>query len=198
MKNSKESVQKEHRQNRRMYDSGSHYGNAVYGSYGVAAYGGNAADDQIDIMRLNLIGLRRWKTILLIAVLVVGLGFIYLHFATPIYRTSALMEMSVRRPRLVKESAAVIEDASSGDQDVIFNTRLAKFQSLSMRERVAESYLSKDTAASNSVVSLAGMLGAITSWSVQKNTFIVEVKVEHSDPFLRKPLRTYMPIVQRA
>jgi uncharacterized protein involved in exopolysaccharide biosynthesis len=151
---------------------GNQYGTPVY--YGQAAYGGEG-EDGIDLMRLIQVGLRRWETILLVMLVTVGLGVLYLQFATPIYRASSLMEMSVRKPRFVKESAVIDEQAGRLDTDIIFNTRLEKFQSRSMYERMATLYLGNHPEAGFTQEKLVGILKNSTSWSVRRKTYIVEV-----------------------
>ncbi|MDF7809351.1 polysaccharide biosynthesis tyrosine autokinase [Pontiellaceae bacterium B12219] len=168
---------------------GSPYGGAPYGKgpysdpvyYGQASYGEDG-EEGIDLMRLVQIGLRHWKTILLVTLLVVGLGLIYLKLATPIYRAHALMEMSVRKPRLVKESAVIEEQGGRLDTDMIFNTRLAKFQSTGMRLLVAKRYLAEHPSNTNSVERLAELIGEMTTWEVQRKSYVVEVSVDSPDP----------------
>lgn len=178
---------------------GVQYGNAPYGGpayYGGAVYGGEA-EDGIDLMRLVQVALRRWKTILLVIIIAAGLGLIYLHFAAPIYQAKVLMEMSIRKPRLVKESA-VLEDQSRLDTDMIFNTRLIKFQSVSMRERVAAQYLAAHPNEALSAPELVDFLEDHTDWSVQRKSFIVEVSIDHTSPeFARDVANLYADCATR-
>lgn len=164
---------------------GAPYGGAQYGGdpvySGQAAYEGDE-EEGVDLMHLVQVGLRHWKTILLVTLLMVGLGFIYLKLVTPIYRANVLMEMSVRKPRLVKESAVIEEQGGRLDTDMIFNTRLVKFQSNSMRTRVAAQYLAGHPSNTNSVEDLAGFIGKTTKWSVQRKSYVVEVSIDSTDP----------------
>lgn len=77
--------------------------------------------------------LRKWRTVALalgFAALVAG-G--YLWSAQKIYQASSLVELSVRRPRILTQQAAVIEDQGGGTQAAeIFNTRLEKFKGRTM------------------------------------------------------------------
>lgn len=167
-----------------------HYGAGPYGDslyYGQPAYDGDVDEGGIDLIRLIQIGLRRWKTVLLVVLLSVGLGALYLQLATPIYRANALMEMSVRKPRLVKESA-VIEDQSRGDTDMIFNTRITKFKSQSMLERVANEYIKTHYNNTNTVAQLTKLLENTTEWSVQRKSFVVEVSVTSPSPLFAKTI----------
>ena len=161
------------------YGGNPYGGNPVY--YGQGAYDGED-EEGIDLMRLVQIGLRRWKTILLVVLLMAGLAILFVKLATPIYQASALMEMSVRKPRLVKESAVIEEQGSRLDTDMIFNTRLTKFQSNSMRQRVAEQYLANHPENTNTVESLVALIEDHTDWSVQRKSYVVEVSVKSPDP----------------
>ncbi len=161
------------------YGGNPYGGNPVY--YGQGAYDGED-EEGIDLMRLVQIGLRRWKTILLVTLLMAGLAILFVKLATPIYQASALMEMSVRKPRLVKESAVIEEQGSRLDTDMIFNTRLTKFQSNSMRQRVAEQYLANHPENTNTVESLVALIEDHTDWSVQRKSYVVEVSVKSPDP----------------
>jgi capsular exopolysaccharide synthesis family protein len=173
------------------------YGGSPYGGtpYGDPMYHGPAAyededEEGIDLMRLIIVGLRRWKTILLAVLLITGCGFIYLKLAHPVYRGTVLMEMSVRRPRLVKESA-VIEDQGRMDTDMIFNTRLAKFQSNDMRRRVAEQFLAAYPAITNSIDELMEQIEDRTSWEVRRKSYVVEVNVDAGTPEQARDLANF-------
>ena len=77
--------------------------------------------------------LRKWRTIASIMGIAVLLALAYLWSAQKIYQASSLVELSVRRPRILTQQAAVIEDTGGGAQAVeIFNTRLEKFKGRTM------------------------------------------------------------------
>jgi len=135
----------------------------------------------IDILRLLQVGIRRWKLIIIATVLMAGMGWLYLQLSPSTYRASVLLEMSVRRPRLVKESMPM-EDSARIDTDMVFNTRLAKFGSQSMFELVAVRYLQTHTESTNSISKLIERLKDTTDWSMHRNSFIVEAEVTSSDP----------------
>lgn len=164
------------------------YAESVY--HGQAAYEGDS-EEGIDLMQLVHVGLRHWKTIILVTMFVAGLGLIYLKLATPVYRGTVLMEMSVRKPRLVKESAVIEEQGGRLDTDMIFNTRLAKFQSNSMRQRVAERFLAENPSVTNSVSDIAEEIEKVTKWAVQRKSYIVEVSVDATNPLKARDLANY-------
>ena len=77
--------------------------------------------------------LRKWRTIAATMGIAVLLALAYLWSAQKIYQASSLVELSVRRPRILTQQAAVIEDTGGGAQAVeIFNTRLEKFKGRTM------------------------------------------------------------------
>ena len=66
---------------------------------------------------------------LLVLLITCGAAAYYIATADRIYRASGLVELSVRRPRILTQQAAVIEDqASMLQSDEVFNTRLEKFK----------------------------------------------------------------------
>jgi capsular exopolysaccharide synthesis family protein len=77
--------------------------------------------------------LRKWRTIALAMVFAALVAAGYLWSAQKIYLASSLVELSVRRPRILTQQAAVIEDQGGGTQAAeIFNTRLERFKGRSM------------------------------------------------------------------
>lgn len=157
-----------------------HYGEQLYYDQAVA-YGGLSPEDGIDLLRLLYVGVRRWKTIALVVLLFALLGGLYLKLATPIYEASVLMEMSVRKPRLVKESA-VIEEQGRVDEDMVFNTRLKKFQSLALRERVLAAYCERHTITDDLFKEeLLEKLKEEVTWTVQRKSYVLEISFRDAD-----------------
>jgi capsular exopolysaccharide synthesis family protein len=99
-------------------------GTTVYGgAYGMPPAGVALLDPR----RL----LRNWRTLTLVMVFAIASALGYLWTATKVYRSDSLIELSVRRPRILTQQAAVIEDQSSQSTEV-FNTRLERFRSRTM------------------------------------------------------------------
>jgi hypothetical protein len=90
--------------------------------------GDEGAMGSLDPLRLLLVLRKRWIWALLVLVLMVGMAVFYLTRTSPVYRATALMELSVRRPRILTQQAAVIDDQSTSQSEEIFNTRLEKFK----------------------------------------------------------------------
>lgn len=77
--------------------------------------------------------LRRWRTLALVLGFAVIAALGYLWSAAKVYQASSLVELSVRRPRILTQQAAVIEDQGGGTQAAeIFNTRLERFKGRTM------------------------------------------------------------------
>ncbi len=67
----------------------------------------------------------------------------YIFTATPIYRAESIVELSVRRPRILNEQDAVIDDTSrvgpmSSSSVELFNTQVLKLQSNTLRKKVMD------------------------------------------------------------
>lgn len=109
--------------------SAGHHGTLGGNSQSHAASGGSA----LDPMKLLRMVLRRWPLMLLFAGLG-GLGGIIKYAVTdPIYLAKADIEMSIRRPKVINNEV-MFEDNSGAGEDVVFNTRFAKFRSPAMED----------------------------------------------------------------
>lgn len=77
--------------------------------------------------------LRRWRTLALALALAMVVAGGHLWIAERIYRADSLLELSVRRPRIMTQQAAVIEDPAGALQaGEIFNTQLERFKGRTM------------------------------------------------------------------
>jgi capsular exopolysaccharide synthesis family protein len=91
---------------------------------------------------------KKWLTVGLVTLFALTAAAYYLVNTQKLYRASSLLDLSVRRPRIMTQQAAVIEDQASGTQsEEIFNTRLEKFKSLSLMNAAASRLLAKTPAA---------------------------------------------------
>ncbi len=117
---------------------------AYYGP-GPAYYGESPADagplNALDPLQLLLIARKKWLTILLTMLFVVGAAIFYLSKATRIYMAQATIELSVRRPRILNKQEAMIEDPAAIMQiEDTLNTQIEKFKGKSMLPHVVASY----------------------------------------------------------
>ncbi len=114
------------------------YGQGYY--YGPYAYGGMersaVPSEGYSIAELMDILKRKKQIVILMVLCFCLLGYIYILVKLPDYRAEAIIELSLRRPRIMTQQEAVI-DPSSGVQSVeLFNTQLLKVQGKSLRSKV--------------------------------------------------------------
>ena len=79
--------------------------------------------------------LRKWWLVFLAVLFGGSAAALYLHQAAPVYRADATIEMSIRRPRIMAQPGAMIEDGFAGWRvEELLNTRLRKLQGHETRE----------------------------------------------------------------
>jgi capsular exopolysaccharide synthesis family protein len=129
----------------RYYGRQPYYGKAPYGEYGGMYYGGGEQDDnflgEISLKRLIRVLRRKWLTISLSILFFATVAIIYLMTATKIYEAKSMIELSVRRPRVAGNAAAVIEDQGGVRSEEVFNTHLERFKGNTMFNLATEQYL---------------------------------------------------------
>lgn len=94
---------------------------------------------KVTLGRLLRVANRKKRTIASVVLFSLVATIIYLIFAERVYRADALIEMSMRRPRITSGQGAIIDDTSTtwGSEEV-FNTRLEKFKSDDTRKVAGE------------------------------------------------------------
>ena len=115
-------------------------------------------------------------------------GVIYIQSAARIYEAKAVVEMNVRRPRVIND-AAVYEDPGMGrDTDAIFNTRFEKFRSPAMEELAVREFfkrfpesISENNPAGIGKFSLPPLIRDVT-WSKDPSANIVRVSFRYHHP----------------
>ncbi len=109
----------------------------IYDQSGIDIHGGWLHPKHIlRVMR------RKWLTILLVLIFCVVAAFFYLQKTTPIFRAESQIELSVRRPRILAQQAALIEDpGGAGSSEEIFNTRLERFRSRAVMQTALQRLL---------------------------------------------------------
>jgi len=97
-----------------------------------------------DFMTILRIMQRQWRIMLLFVILGIITGMVYIQNATRIYEAQAVLEMNVRRPRVIANDA-VIEDMNAGrdNTDAIFNTRFEKFRSPAMEQLAKKEFFKR-------------------------------------------------------
>ena len=115
------------------------YGTPYYG--GAPSGGSSGLLGSLDFFRMLRVMRNKWRTIFLVLIFSGLAAAYYLLTTSRVYQATSLVELSVRRPRIMAQQAAVIEDPSAGSQsEEIFNTRLEKFKGRTMREAAVARY----------------------------------------------------------
>jgi capsular exopolysaccharide synthesis family protein len=163
-------------------------GSAAYGVpyYGGAQYGGRAEEESalgsLSFSRMLCVLRRKWWLVLLACAIALGGVALYLRLTPPIYEASATIELSVRRPRILNQQGAVIEDGGVASQsDEVFNTRLQKFQSNANFDLAAAKYRQMYPKVQDEA-DLRGELMAGAKFALLRRTRLVRVAYRHRDP----------------
>ena len=116
----------------RVHYSDPYYGEPPGGAPEVGLLG------KVTLDRLIRVATRKWLTIGLVTLGAIVISTVYLMFAERVYRADALIEMSMRRPRIMGAQGAIIDDGTTtwGSEE-IFNTRLEKLRSDDTRKIAA-------------------------------------------------------------
>lgn len=94
---------------------------------------------KVTLDRLLRVAARKWPTIGMVILFALLAALIYLIFAQRVYRADALIEMSMRRPRITAGEGAIIDDtATTWGSEEVFNTRLEKFKGDDTRKIAGE------------------------------------------------------------
>ena len=150
------------------------------------AYGGGnfpgPFEQGIDLRELLQIMLRKWLLIVAITAFAVASAFFYLHMATPIYEASSLIELSLRRPRILSQQDAVIDDAGRLQSSEMLNTQLMKLQGASLRRNVAEQLEGQRVSGLPSGRKLEGFLRNNVNIELLRRSSLVKISARHPDP----------------
>ena len=151
------------------------------------AGGGASFFSPINLLRIVL---RRWLAVGLCAVLGILASLFVFQRSEPLYHASAQLEMYVSQPRVVSIDESFGENSGAGanSEDVIFNTRFAKFKSPAMEKLASREYLGRYPNQSFSENGEAIDEDALAywirrvSWYKDPNSNIVHVSFDHTDP----------------
>ena len=80
--------------------------------------------------------LAKWRLIVLVTVCSVLAGGLYVRSMEPSYRAASTVEMTVRRPRILKQDEAVIDKGAYWNDEELLNTRVHILKSSRIRDRV--------------------------------------------------------------
>lgn len=162
-----------------LYYGGHPAGSSYYGAPPPGAGGSGS----LDPLRLLQIAQKKWLTILLAATFACGAAFFYLSKAVRRYQAQATIELSVRRPRILNQQEAVIEDPSSISQaEATLNTQVEKLRSPNLLPYVVACYREKFPHEKQTDEELALRLGKGVEFTLIRRTRLVQVTFRSSDP----------------
>lgn len=163
--------------------------------YGASSYHGEPESEQgflgsLHPLRIIRVARRKWATILLIEILAFAGAWFYLSTTPKIYRAMSVLEMSLRRPRIMSQQGAVIEDQGYAPTEEIFNTRLARFNGSEMRELAFTRFKSLYAAKGATDGTLRTLMSGAT-FALRSKTKLVDVICNHTD-------KTVAPLIANA
>lgn len=166
-----------------------HYqgGTPPYGApYGAPYYGGAPESSgllgSLDPFRLLRVMRKKWLSIVLVLVFAGIAATYYLMTTAKVYQAVSLVELSVRRPRIMTQQAAVIEDQGASSQsEEIFNTRLEKFKGRAMREAAIARYRKQHPECKLQDGEFNGLFASL-NLTLLRRTRLVKIEFNHTDP----------------
>ncbi len=139
--------------------------------------------NSLDPLRLLGIVREKWLTILLAVLFAMGAASFYLSRAHKMYQSRAVIELSVRRPRILNKQEALIEDPAAIMQiEDTLNTQIEKFKSKTMLPHVVACYRTLYPEDPVPDDELATRLAGRASFSLVRRTRLVRVTCMSRDP----------------
>ncbi len=167
------------------YGGSYYYGGTPY--YGSAYYGESSSSPfflgEISPRRLMRVARKKWPTVALATAFACCVAAFYLRMTVRVYRASSIVEMSVRRPRIMSAQSAVIDDQYYVQADEVFNTRLEKFRGPAMSQTILEKFRALSNASSFAESDARAASGAV-SYELMRKTRLVRISVAHTNPAL--------------
>lgn len=163
-----------------------HRGLPYYGApYYQTSYYGETPDSAgplgaLNPYRLLRVARKKWLTILIVLVCCGGAAAYKLSKTVTVFQAESLIEMSLRRPRILAQQTAVLEDQDATEE--IFNTRLAKFKGSAMVAAACAQL--RKTHPELSVQDLAPLFWGGMRLKQMQGTHLVNIQIEHTNPQL--------------
>jgi len=153
------------------------YGYNAYGKYGGYDYGNQAAEF-LSPRRLIKVLRRRWFLILVMLVLGAAAATLYFWKAERVFRSTALIEMSVRGSQIMP--GVVTQDL--GRSEEVFNTRLGRLRGLRFEMLASERFnLMWDVHGNPTAADKEPDFGKI-SYNMMRQSRLVQITAESNDP----------------
>ncbi len=159
--------------------------NPVYGTYYSGPDAGPPGEGffgNLSPGHLLRVARRKWITIALALVFAVSVAVFYLRTTPKLYSASAMIEMSVRRPRIMRQDGAFVDDRYGfTPAQEVFNTRLERFRGPGMRALAFE-HLDRRGDTESFPNCVEAMPGA--SFALIGQSHLVLISVRSRDPVL--------------
>jgi len=154
------------------------YAGGGYGAYGYG-YGGQASE-LLSPKRLLKVLKRRWFMILLVTLFGVGGAVLYFWQAERVYQSTALIEMSIRAPRILGD--VVRQDL--GRSEEVFNTRLGRLRGNRFAVLAEERFNLLWDAHGRPVAGEDRPEFARISYNMMRQSRLVQIQARGSDPLV--------------
>ena len=137
----------------------------------------------MDPLRLLHIARKKWLTLVLAAGFAFGAALFYLSKTPAIYQSHAIIELSVRRPRILNKQDAMIEDPAAAMQiEETLNTQIEKFKGMAMLGHVKERFREMFPDVKMADDELTHRLAGRANFSLVKRTRLVLITFHSQDP----------------
>ena len=157
------------------YAGGPYYGEAVSSDAGPL--------NALDPLRLLQIARKKWLTLVLAAVFAMGAAMFYLSKTPAIYQSNSIIELSVRRPRILNKQDAMIEDPAAAMQiEETLNTQIEKFKGMAMLNHVLGCFREMYPDVKMPDNELSFRLAGRANFSLVKRTRLVLITFHSQDP----------------
>ncbi len=146
------------------------------GAYYAPSYGGMSPHTTaFSLAWLLRVVRRNWVYVALAATLGLSMAVFRVQRIAPRYMAASMIEMSVRRPRIIDREEAILTDRfGSMDSTQVFNTRLQKFRD----ERTME--IARQILVAQGVTDPRALVPA--SFSLMKDSFLVQISCTSENP----------------
>ncbi|MCC5849793.1 MAG: AAA family ATPase [Verrucomicrobia bacterium] len=155
------------------------YNYVPYSNYGYSGYGyGDQASEFLSPRRLLKVVRRRWFLILLLTLFGAAGAFLYFWKVERVYQATALIEMSVRPPRVLSD----VVRQEMGRSEEVFNTRLGRLRGERFRLIAAEQFALLWDARGTPTAHADRPRFASLSYNMMRSSRLVQFQARASDP----------------
>lgn len=143
---------------------------------------------QISVRRLIRVFRRKWKLLAGTVLFALAAGYYLILTTTPIYETYSEIEIFLRRPRIMAQRDAIIEEGGYDYSGKAFNTQVQKLNATRVRDEALAIF--RDAAPDNELTDAELLKDFHVQIKPTGNSRIVHIIVQHSDPVLASELAT--------